>query len=113
RRHRLRTRQATSGRARAASRFDVPICPTDVTPRIAAALFTDELGLLPLDPRAPGFAPVSAAYVRSRSLAYGVLPAAVGAALLAFAAGWAALLALLWVPPVVAAARQRWKRFGV
>lgn len=112
RRHRLRTRQATSGRARAASRFEVPICGTDITPRIAAALFGDELGPLPLDPRAPGFAPVSPAYVRSRSITHGVLPAVVGGALLALA-GWDALLALLWVPLVAAAAWLRWRRFGV
>lgn len=113
RRFRLRTRQAASGRAGAASRFDVPICAPDLLPRIGSVLFAEELGELPLDPRAPSFAPVSRLYVRSRTVIRGVLPALGTCAVLWPAAGYGALYALLWIPLAAGAAWLRHRRFGV
>lgn len=113
RRYRLRTRQATSGRAVAASRFDVPICAAEVLPRIGLVLFRDELGELPLTPQAPGFAPISRAYVRARTVTHGVVPALCACALLGPAFGFAALLMLLWIPLSTGIALRQHRRFGV
>lgn len=113
RRYRLRTRQAASGRAGTASRLDVPICTAEVSPRIAAVLFRDELGDLPLDPRARSFARISRSYIRSRSITHGVVPAVVAGLVLAPAAGPGAGLALLWIPFAAGIAWLRYRRFGV
>jgi putative membrane protein len=113
RRCRLRLHQAAGGPARGSSRFVVPICGGETPPQIAALLFREELGDLPLDPRSPRFAPVASYYVRSRTVMFGVGPAVLAAVVLAPGAGAFSLLALLWIPVVAGGAWLRWRRFGV
>lgn len=113
RRYRLRTRQATSGRAGATSRFDVPICGAAALPRIGSALFREELGELPLEPHSSSFAPVSRLYIQSRTVTHGVLPALGACALMWLPMGYGALAFLLWIPLVAAVASLKYRRFGV
>ena len=113
RRYRLRTRQATSGRSTAASRFEVPLCSGKLLPEFAAEIFGDERGGLALDPRDPGFSRISPYYLRSRLLVGGVLPALAVTAVSWPATGMPALFWLLWVPLAAAVVWLRYRRYGI
>ncbi|HZD53315.1 MAG TPA: PH domain-containing protein, partial [Woeseiaceae bacterium] len=111
RRYRLRLRQATSGRGRTSSRFDVPLCERKHLSTVAREVFREEQDGLILEPDATAFRPISRFYLRSRILLRGVLPALAGL-VLALPFGAAALLALLWIPLVALMARLRYRRYG-
>lgn len=113
RRFRLRTRQATSGRSTAASRFEVPLCGGELLPEFASEIFGEERGGLALDPRDPGFRRISPYYLRSRVLVAGVLPALAAAAVSWPGTGAPALLWLLWIPLAAAFAWLRYRRYGI
>ncbi len=113
RRYRLRMRQATSGRASAASRFDVPLCSQEVVREVGSEIFQQELAGLALDARDPAFAPISRYYLRSRLLLGGVLPAIVAAAAFWPGMGAYTLLWLLWIPLAAAFVWLRYRRYGV
>ncbi|HEX2138282.1 MAG TPA: PH domain-containing protein, partial [Woeseiaceae bacterium] len=113
RRYRLRTRQATSGRSGATSRFEVPICTGEAVPGVASEIFQEELVDLPLDPRDAAFEGISRYYFRSRLLLAGVLPAIAAAAALWPATGAWTLLWLLWIPLAGAVVWRRYRRFGI
>lgn len=113
RRYRLRTRQATSGRSGASSRFEVPICTGEVVPEIGSEIFQQELEDLPLEPRHTAFEAISRYYLRSRMLLGGVLPAIAAAGALWPAMGAWALLWLLWIPFAAAVVWLRYRRYGI
>ncbi len=113
RRYRLRTRQATSGRGTAASRFEVPICTGALVPVFAAEIFGAECDGLALDPRDPAFQPISRYYRRSRLLLAGVLPAIAATAAFRAEMGAYALLWLLWIPLAALIVWRRYSRYGL
>lgn len=112
-RYRLRARQATSGRSAAGSRFDIPLCNSDVLSEIGLEIFRQEGDGLALDPRASSFAPISRHYLRSRIVLYGVLPAMAAVAGLWAISGASALLALLWIPLIAVVAWRKYRRYGL
>lgn len=113
RRYRLRTRQATSGRSAAASRFEVPLCTGELLPEFAAEIFREERDGLALDPRDPAFGRISPYYLRSRLLLAGILPALAAAAMSWPGTGAPALLWLLWIPLAAAFVWLRYRRYGI
>ena len=113
RRYRLRTRQATSGRSTAASRFEVPLCTGELLPEFASEIFGDERGGLALDPRDPNFGRISPYYLRSRLLVGGLLPALAATAVSWPGTGTPALLWLLWIPLAAVVVWLRYRRYGI
>ena len=113
RRYRLRMRQATSGRASATSRFDVPLCTGEALGTLGSEVFQQELQGIALDPRDAAFQPISRYYLRSRLLLAGVLPALAAAAVFWPAMGVYTLLWLLWIPPAAMFVWLRYRRYGI
>ncbi len=112
RRFRLRTRQATSGRGGAGSRFEVPICTGEVVAELGAEIFEDERENLALDPQDTAFRAISRYYLRSRLLIGGVAPAIAAVAAFWPGIGAYALYWLLWIPFVAALVWMRYRRYG-
>jgi len=115
RRFRLRLRQAASGRGADGSlrAFNVPLASACERRQVERRVFADEFRSLVLDPETGAFRQVSPAYIGSRSLVFGILPAVLAALVWLPIAGIAALAALLWIPVATALAWQFYRRLGV
>jgi putative membrane protein len=113
RRYRLRMRQATSGRATGASRFDVPVCTRESLAVIGREIFEREFAGLPLEPDSASFQPIARYYLRSRTLLFGVVPAVLAGAVLLPKIGLAALLSALWIPVAGLVAWLKYRRYGI
>ena len=98
RRFRLRAKQASSGKPGKDKNFDIPLCEPDNFRAIADEIFKDELQGIDLNPRTGDFKRISPRYMRSRIILTGVLPALALSGLISLAAGFYALVLLLWIP---------------
>ena len=98
RRLRLSAKQASSGKPGADKLFVIPLSEPEQLPAIANEIFGDEFQAVDLDPRMSGYARISPRYVRSRMILTGILPALAVTGLISLAAGFYALIFLLWIP---------------
>jgi len=95
---RLSARQASSGKPGADKLFVIPLSEPAQLPAIANEIFGDEFRDVDLNPRTGEYQRISPRYVRSRMILTGILPALALTGLISLAAGFYALVFLLWIP---------------
>lgn len=111
-RFRLQARQASSGKASRASKFDIPLTRPKELAGISGEVLGAEFPAAELHPASPRFQRIDRHYVRSRILVLGIIPAITMCALLFYPLGWYALAFLLWIPVAAFATILRYRRFG-
>ncbi len=112
RRFRLQARQASSGKASRSSKFIVPLTESAELGVISSEIFGEEFPQPDLHPASSRFQRIDSRYVRSRTVAFGVVPATIFTTLLLYPLGWYALLALLWIPLTVLFSILLYRRYG-
>jgi putative membrane protein len=111
RRLKIVAKQARSGNRDQDSRhFQVPLVTPDFARRFTRLVFDEEAPALDADPWHPAFVRVSPYYLRARLLLVALVPAAIACLVLVPGAGWAAAVALLWIPAGAVLALQAWRR---
>lgn len=111
-RFRLQARQASSGKASRGSKFVIPLTNPVALAGISAEILGAEFPAVDLHPSSPQFQPIDRRYIRSRILAFGVIPAVSIFALLLYPLGWYALVFLAWIPAAALAFVLLFRRYG-
>jgi putative membrane protein len=110
---RINVRQATSGKEAARRSFAIPLLGASGIRAVAGLSFDGEFRDADLDPRASDYVPVDRRFVRSQVVLKGVAPALLLGTVLLPLLGWAAGIALLWLPIAYLYQRQRYRVLGV
>ena len=112
-RFRARMHRASSNRREGRRSLSVPLCTREQLSKVGTEIFGDEFPDAALDPRSSRFVRISPRWIRSRTVLFGLLPAALAAALLMPVTGPGALWLLAWPPVVALATWQRYRKIGV
>ena len=109
----LSARQAASDQQSAKKSFLMPLLDAGVLRAFTREAYGDEFVNADLNPSRQDYHRVAPHYLRSRTMLYGLLPALGATALLAGNSGFAAALALLWIPATYLYFRRRYRVMGI